>query len=84
MSGLEYVVAHDPFESEARFEGPNGPELSNIWVINKQQRRKIGGQKDDVVVLAVYYVVGDSVYMAPSVHKAISNRTVRIPLCLSS
>lgn len=79
MSGLEYVVAYDPFESEAKFEGPKGPEFSNIWIIYKQQRRKKSGNPDDVTILAVYYVVGDSIYMAPSVHKAVSNRTVRNP-----
>lgn len=76
MSGIAYLVAHDPLESESRIEGPNGPEISNIWVINKQERWKRPGQKDEIATLAIYYIVGDSIYMAPSVYKAISNRTV--------
>ncbi|KAL9623327.1 MAG: hypothetical protein Q9160_002434 [Pyrenula sp. 1 TL-2023] len=83
MSGIAYIVTHDPLESEARIEGPNGPEISNIWVINKQERLKRPGQKDEVTTLAIYYIVGDSIYMAPSVYKAVSNRTLSAATALN-
>lgn len=71
IAGTEYVVIHDPIASKTRYK--NG-ELSNIWVIQKQARRKRPGQEDEVTPLAVYYIVGDSIYQAPTTAKLIGNR----------
>ncbi|OAX80443.1 hypothetical protein ACJ72_05224 [Emergomyces africanus] len=60
-------------------------EPSNVWVIRKQTRKKrtgsgsasasgVAGGDDEIQVLATYFVVGDSVYMAPSVLKIIGSR----------
>jgi mediator of RNA polymerase II transcription subunit 6 len=63
-----------------QIDGPNGKELSNVWVIKKQDRVKRVGQEDQVTVLAFYYIVGDAIYQAPSVAKIMTNRLV----CLHS
>lgn len=73
IAGTEYVVIHDPIASKTRYK--NG-ELSNIWVIQKQARRKRHGQEDEVTPLAVYYIVGDSIYQAPNIAKLVGNRMV--------
>ncbi|OJD17544.1 hypothetical protein AJ78_02357 [Emergomyces pasteurianus Ep9510] len=60
-------------------------EPSNVWVIRKQTRKKrtgagagsgsrVAGDDDEIQVLATYFVVGDSVYMAPSVLKIVGSR----------
>ncbi|KAI5289425.1 Mediator of RNA polymerase II transcription subunit 6 [Ascosphaera aggregata] len=88
MQGLEFVVAHDPIlEYGAALEAaakeaspgqhqqlalPQGP--SNIWVIRKQYRRKFPGRPDDVDILSTYFIVEDSVFMAPSVSGVVGNR----------
>ena len=77
LSGLEYVVVYDPLELNVQIDGPNGKEISNIWVIAKQNRQKRMGIDDQVIVLAYYYIVGDSIYQAPSVAKVLTNRLVR-------
>ncbi|PGH02682.1 hypothetical protein AJ79_07561 [Helicocarpus griseus UAMH5409] len=89
MQGLEFMVVHDPLqEAAAAAAAAAGGKLpqrlpqepSNVWVIRKQIRRKragtgMGGVEDDEIqVLATYFVVGDSVYMAPSVLKVVGSR----------
>ncbi|KKZ61293.1 hypothetical protein EMCG_04101 [[Emmonsia] crescens] len=71
MQGLEFMVVHDPLPQEP----------SNVWVIRKQVRKKrtglgsgVAGGDDEIQVLATYFVVGDSVYMAPSVLKIVGSR----------
>ncbi|EEH16787.2 hypothetical protein PABG_06874 [Paracoccidioides brasiliensis Pb03] len=59
MQGVEFMVL------------PQEP--SNVWVIRKQVRKKRASD-DEIQVLATYFVVGDSVYMAPSVLKVIGSR----------
>ena len=76
VAGVEYVVAYDPLALNVQIPGPNGPEHSNVWVIKKQERIKRSGQEDQVTVLAFYYIVGDSIYQAPSVGKILTNRMV--------
>lgn len=80
MQGLEFVVARDPL-IEAVAENRNKPvsemkEPGCVWVIKKQTRRKVQAQRDDIRVLGVYYVVGDSIFMAPSVAGVVGNRMV--------
>ncbi|KAK2811754.1 hypothetical protein FQN50_001792 [Emmonsiellopsis sp. PD_5] len=83
MQGLEFMVAHDPIQeahaAAVAAAGGKQPqrlqqEPSNVWVIRKQMRRKRGGMDDEIQVLATYFVVGDSVYMAPSVLKVVGSR----------
>lgn len=76
MQGLEFVVAYDPLQAAAQSERSFAHEPSNIWVIRKQTRRKRSGLDDEVVVLSTFFVVGDCIYMAPSVASVIGNRIV--------
>ena len=73
IAGTEYVVIYDPIASKTRYK--NG-DFSNVWVIQKQVRKKRQGQEDEVTPLAMYYIVGDAIYQAPSVAKLIGNRMV--------
>ena len=69
MSGLEFVVAHDPSRGDTR------PDHAGAWVVRRQTRRKRpGGAPDEVVPLAAYFVVGESVYQAPSVAGVLTGR----------
>lgn len=77
MQGLEFVVAYDPLQAAAQTDTQFAHEPSNVWVIRKQMRRKRAGQEDEVVVLATFFVVGDCIYMAPSVASVVGNRIVR-------
>ncbi|EEA18968.1 Mediator of RNA polymerase II transcription subunit 6 [Talaromyces marneffei ATCC 18224] len=74
MQGLEFMVAYDPLQAAAQSDTQFAHEPSNIWIIRKQMRQKRPGMEDDVVVLSTYYIVGDSVYMAPAVSSVIGNR----------
>ncbi|KAH8689575.1 putative RNA polymerase II transcription mediator complex subunit [Talaromyces proteolyticus] len=74
MQGLEFMVTYDPLQDAAQSDTEFAHPPSNIWVIRKQQRQKRPGMEDDVVVLSTYYIVGDSVYMAPSVSSIVGNR----------
>jgi hypothetical protein len=76
MQGLEFMVTYDPLQAAAQSESAFAHEPSNIWVIRKQLRQKRPGMDDDVVVLSTYYVVGDCIYMAPSVASVVGNRIV--------
>jgi mediator of RNA polymerase II transcription subunit 6 len=71
MSGLEYIVAQEPAEM-APGTG------TGVWVIRKQTRRKRQGDDDDVQIHASYYVVGDNIYMAPTLADILSFRMVRL------
>lgn len=75
MQGTEFVVAHDPLQEEAAAisAGSQPKEPSNVWTIRKQMRRG----EDDAQVLATYFIVGDFVYMAPSVLSVVGRRMVR-------
>ena len=70
MQGLEFMVIHDPSENDTK------PNHSGVWVIRKQNRRKRQGAQDEVTGISSYYVVGDNVYMAPSVGNILSSRLV--------
>ena len=64
------MIASDP--------GSNPPGLENnkLWVIRKQMRRKRPGQDDEVTPLSSYFVVGDHIYMAPTIGSIIESRLV--------
>lgn len=74
--GIEFVVAHDPLQSNVFIDGPHGPEQSFVWVIKKQNREKTIGGEDRVTPLAYYYIVNDAIYQAPSVANVLANRMV--------
>ncbi|KAL1957255.1 hypothetical protein VTO42DRAFT_6161 [Malbranchea cinnamomea] len=76
MQGVEFVVAHDPLQELAAEIAGGGPprEPSNVWVIRKQMRTKRPGLEDNVQILATYFVVGDFIYMAPSVLSVVGRR----------
>lgn len=122
MSGIEFVVAHDPLEKFdemmaaeeaekrrlARTQraanntpsrgGPRDtpttttttttPQIqqqpSNIWVIRKQLREKPGGgEPDRVSILATYFVIGESIFMASSVYGVVGSRMLSSVTSLS-
>ncbi|MCJ1385117.1 Mediator of RNA polymerase II transcription subunit 6 [Xylographa soralifera] len=68
MTGLEFMVTHDPSDSGQNVNN------SGVWVIRKQNRRKRPGQDDEITPLSSYFVVGESVYMAPSVGNILGGR----------
>lgn len=76
MQGLEFIVVYDPLQAAAQSNTSFAHEPSNIWVIRKQTRRKRGSLDDEVQVLATFFVVGDCIYMAPSVASIVGNRIV--------
>lgn len=65
MQGLEFMVVQDPSENDTK------QEHSGVWVIRKQDRRK-----DGVTPISSYFVVGENVYMAPTVASILSSRLV--------
>lgn len=70
MSGLEYIVSEAPAET-----GPG--QGTGVWVIRKQTRKKRGpGQEDELTLHAVYYIVGQNVYPAPSLMDIMSSKLV--------
>lgn len=80
MQGLEFIVAYDPLQAAAQSDTRFAHEPSNVWVIRKQNRRKRNGMDDEVSVISTYFIVGDCIYMAPSVASVVGNRIVSFPL----
>ena len=71
MSGLEFMVSQEPAET--------GPGMgTGVWVIRKQTRRKRPGQEDEITVHSTYFVMGESIYMAPSLFDVISSRMLNV------
>ncbi len=68
MSGLEFIVAQEPAET-APGTG------TGVWVIRKQTRRK-RDPEDEIIVHAAYYIVGENIYMAPTLAQVLSFRMV--------
>lgn len=69
MAGLEFIVAEEPAES--------GPGMgTGVWVIRKQTRRKRPGQEDELIVRSSYFVVGENIYMAPTLSDILASRIV--------
>ncbi|KAJ5669227.1 hypothetical protein N7462_010297 [Penicillium macrosclerotiorum] len=83
MQGLEFVVAYDPLQAAAQPGNRFAHEPSNVWVIRKQNRRKRSGLDDEVTVISTYFVVGDCIYMAPSVASVVGNRILSAVTSLS-
>ncbi|KAJ6024554.1 hypothetical protein N7540_005351 [Penicillium herquei] len=83
MSGLEFIVSYDPLQAAAQSDTRFAHEPSNIWVIRKQNRRKRSGMDDEVSVISAYFIVGDCIYMAPSVASVIGNRILSAVTSLS-
>lgn len=70
MQGLEYMVTQDPSENGTKVDH-NG-----VWIIQKRQRRKRPGLDDELIGLNSYFVIGENIYMAPSVGNVLGTRTV--------
>ena len=70
MQGLEFMVAHDPSNNGHQQEN------SGVWVIRKQYRRKRQGLDDEITPMSSYFVIGENVYMAPSVGNILGSRMV--------
>lgn len=71
MSGLEFMVGEEPAET--------GPGMgTGVWVIRKQTRRKQQYQEEDeITVHATFFVVGENIYMAPTLADILASRIVR-------
>ena len=87
MQGIEFIVSHDPIQELAAdmARGAQPREPSNVWVVRKQLRTKRPPMEDDVEILATYFIVGDFIYMAPSVLSVVGRRMVgsRLKPCLT-
>ncbi|KAH7318434.1 mediator of RNA polymerase II transcription subunit 6 [Stachybotrys elegans] len=71
MSGLEFIVGEEPALS--------GPGVgTGVWVIRKQTRRKRYQEEDEITVHASYFVIGENIYMAPSMTDIIASRIMTI------
>lgn len=69
MNGLEYIVAEAPEET--------APGMgTGVWVIKKQTRKKRPGLEDEVTVHALYYIIGQNIYPAPSLMDMMSSKMV--------
>lgn len=69
MSGLEFIVGEEPAET--------GPGMgTGVWVIRKQTRRKRYQEDDEITVHASYFVVGENIYMAPTLADILASRIV--------
>ncbi|KAI0433072.1 MED6 mediator sub complex component-domain-containing protein [Xylaria sp. FL1042] len=75
MSGLEFIVAQEPAET-APGTG------TGVWVIRKQTRRK-RDPEDEIIVHATYYIVGENIYMAPTLAQVLSFRMTTISSSLN-
>lgn len=73
MQGLEFMVSQDPSDNGQKVDH-NG-----VWVIRKQNRRKRQGLDDEITPISSYFVVGENIYMAPSVGNVLESRLVRFP-----
>lgn len=69
MSGLEFIVGEEPAEM-APGTG------TGVWIIRKQTRRKLYDDEDEVTVHASYFVVGENIYMAPTLGDILASRIV--------
>lgn len=76
MAGLEFIVAQEPAETT-----PNAG--TGVWVIHKQTRRKRKDKEDELIIHAAYYIIGDSVFMAPTMADILTYRMSTIAAGLS-
>jgi len=68
MAGLEFMVIHDPSDNGRQ------PMNTGVWVIRKQTRRKRNGMEDEIIPITSYFVIGENIYMAPSVGHVLGSR----------
>ncbi|CAM1508198.1 Fc.00g050460.m01.CDS01 [Cosmosporella sp. VM-42] len=71
MSGLEFIVGEEPMET-----GPGAG--TGVWVIRKQTRRKRYDDDDEITLHSSYFVVGDNIYMAPTLGDILASRIMTI------
>ncbi|KAJ5936510.1 RNA polymerase II transcription mediator complex subunit (Med6) [Penicillium verhagenii] len=72
IHSITNLSSYDPLQAAARTDARFAHEPSTVWVIPKQNRRKRNGMDDEVVVDLDYFLVGDCIYMAPSVASVLS------------
>ncbi|KAI9718914.1 MAG: hypothetical protein M1812_003798 [Candelaria pacifica] len=73
MQGVEFMVAHEPPPpAQPPTEPPS--EVTSAWVIRKQMRRKKQGYEDEITVLSTYFVIGENIYMSPTVGNLLGSR----------
>lgn len=77
LSGLEFMVVLGPKDF-----GGEAPIGEGQWVIRKQTRRKRAGGDDELTILADYFVIGENVYMAPSINNILGSKLVGMSLPL--
>ncbi|KAK4093529.1 hypothetical protein Purlil1_1863 [Purpureocillium lilacinum] len=71
MSGLEFIVGEEPAET--------GPGMgTGVWVIRKQTRKKQYQEEDEITVHASFLVVGENIYMAPTLADILASRIMTI------
>ncbi|KAM0450908.1 hypothetical protein ACHAO4_006299 [Trichoderma viride] len=71
MSGLEFIVGEEPAET--------GPGMgTGVWIIRKQTRRKRYQDDDEITVHASFFVVGENIYMAPTLADILATRIMTI------
>lgn len=70
MAGLEFIVGQEP----AEIAPGTG---TGVWVIRKQTRRKRPGEEDEITVHSSYFVMGENIYMAPTIADVLGGRMVR-------
>lgn len=80
-NGQEYMIV----EGEGmEFDKEGKPVKGGVWVIRKQERRKGADKgKDALETLATYYIVGESVYQAPSVGDILGTRLLSASTALN-
>ena len=63
-----------------------GPGMgTGVWVIRKQTRRKRHQEPDEITVHSSYFVVGENIFMAPTLGDILASRIVsRNPFCSDS
>lgn len=79
-SGLEFMVV----SSQVDYGFLDFSMSLGRWVIRKQERKKQTGMQDQVTVLATYFVIGDTIYMAPSVGKVLWAKLVSLSVTFES
>ncbi|OTA07784.1 RNA polymerase II transcription mediator complex subunit (Med6), putative [Trichoderma parareesei] len=76
MSGLEFIVGEEPAET--------GPGMgTGVWVIRKQTRRKRYQDDDEITVHASFFVVGENIYMAPTLADILASRIMTISTAIA-
>ncbi|KAI9832548.1 MAG: hypothetical protein M1819_004338 [Sarea resinae] len=75
MQGLEFMVALEPGPMPPQKPGASF-EDTGVWVIRKQVRRKKQGADDELTVLSSYFIIGENIYMAPTIGSVIGSKVL--------